>query len=229
MYALSVRMRDPLGPIPSPAASTPHAERFWHPTILPPPPPGTAPDPGPAETGDVLGIDRRQGPRHGDAPLGSAATALDHDPVTPRMLGLRSRYGWSLCRGLAICPTGLLVRGVDLLDPHQGPDDADEARATLKTLAPALGATRRGGTRSFLGLVCGCVLAPRLLEDLAEWGSGLGARRKPTPIPVTLLIPRPDEIAVEGVLAPLNDPQPDVLGIALDKDAVASVRARLQR
>jgi hypothetical protein len=233
-------MRDPLVPIPSPAAPTKRAEGFWTPVCLPPPlPAADAPphDPlaGLRGRGDLLGIDRRHAQRDGDEQKGSSRTAALHEPISGRILGLRSRHGWTLCRGLALHPAGLLVLGVDPLDPHLAPHLAEEARAVLPALAPVLGASRRAGARgchSLLGLVGGCLLAPRLLEDLAHWGSGV------RPIPVTLCVPGsrtrrrggdPPALCVDGMLAPMTDPGPDVLAIALTAEAHARLRPHIVR
>jgi hypothetical protein len=204
-------MRDPIGPIPSPAVPTPHALRFWRPGSLPPPlPPAFEAAP------PVTGIDRRQAER---------AAALDdsdhrqdrivdtHEPVVEMILGLQSRRGWTLCRPLTLCRAGLLVRRADLLDPRV----AD----VVPLLAPR---------RSLLGLVSGCLLAPRLLEDLAHWGS----HRRPAAVPVTLIVPStrarsgdPPALTVAGTLAPLTDPSRDVLAIALAPDEHARLRPHL--
>ena len=207
-------MRDPIGPIPSPAAPTPHALRFWKPGSLPPPLPSAfETDPPPT------GIDRRQSERAAaldDSDRRQDRVVDTHEPVVGMILGLQSRRGWTVCRPLTICRAGLLVCRADLLDPR------------VADLVPLLAPL--GTTRSLLGLVSGCLLAPRLLEDLAHWGS----HRRPAAVPVTLLVPPtragsgdPPALTVAGTLAPLTDPSRDVLAIALSPDEHARLRPHL--
>jgi hypothetical protein len=200
-----------------------------------------------AGRGDVRGLDRRSEARHPGSHAGSStARALgsaQHVPLDV-VFGLRTRQGWALVRGVCMSASGLVVQLFDLLDPTLDPPRRRIARRTFAQLAARLGApgarTRSPGRGSSpLAAVGGCVLAGRVVADLSVWSNGRPARPSsraaPRPVSATLVVPVARRhaapaacnrgggpvVQIPAELAPLNDPRPDVLGIALTEAAVA--------
>jgi hypothetical protein len=241
-------MRDPLAPIPSPARDP----GFWRSTTAPRAtrlPSHLRPDPGDDEyapmrllgrdQGDTHGLDRRgqrrpsmhaPGQAHGtDRLLSAAHRRLD------LVLGLSTSHGWAIVRTLSVAPAGLLLHLLDLLDPGLRPEHRARGQLVLRRLAPVLGAPLRASAvhepGSPLATVGGCLLAPRVVADLSSWASKPVARRgtstrRPASLTVTLLDAADSGMhGIEGELAPMTDPQPQVLAVALG----AAALARLER
>jgi hypothetical protein len=238
-------MRDPVAPIPSPFVVTERARGFWSVGRPPPPPhrdepPSYDPTRLLVERGDVLGIDRRAGPRaSNDATPGSAVTAARHVDVRA-YFGLQTPGGWALVRGLCMSPRGVLVHLFDPCDPELDADEIGVAGTVFRRLAPVLDrhATAGRPAGSPLAAVGGCVLAPRVVADLSRWANGRATRRScggRRAIDATLVLPLRESSGdgaferIPGEIVPLNDPHPDVLGIALDSDAVRRFARALAR
>ncbi len=255
-------MRDPVEPIPSPHASSAFARTYWEcsgpPQWQPSSEVARGYDPGRLLSGreDLLGIDRRSHARDARAslaPRGSRLTAAHHRPVEA-LLGLRSRHGWAMVRSLAMAPTGLLVRLVDVRDPELDEEERRRGRTTFARLCAELGAPRgarptpslereanASAPSSPLAAIGGCVLARRVVADLSHWVNVRPHRpssRAAQELPVTLVVPcrrgatpgRPSPhggrspsrvtlVQIPGTLAPLSDPQPEVLAVALSPAA----------
>lgn len=163
-----------------------------------------------------LGLDRRGGPRRRDAePIVDGFTAASHRPL-PLMFAVGVGGHWALMTGLSCSPHGVLLRA---LDPH----DAALEAPRLDVLA----AWRRLGTRlgtqaSPLWFSTVCIGARTLVAAMA-------ALAVASPLEVTL-VPLDDEPTLRGqtfhgVLAPLSDPAPHVLGIALAEDVLRRLAA----
>ncbi|MBK8263963.1 MAG: hypothetical protein IPK80_21835 [Nannocystis sp.] len=245
-------MRDPLAPIPAPAADPAFWECTHTPRITRPSLPiksEAAAERGldyqplrllRRNEGDTHGLDRRSQRRHaltgaprighGEAQILSAA----HAPLD-RIFGLTTAHGWALVRTISLAPAGLLVHHLDLLDPHLAPPRRRAARAALRALSSALTAGLHPRAlhqpSSPLALVGGCLLAARVIADLSTWASLPSARRGCAGAPsevdeVALLCPQGDGIArIDGELVPMTDPQPQVLAIALTPAARAALLA----
>jgi hypothetical protein len=222
-------MRDPRAPIPSPPARPDFWRRDAAPAAAANPSVAPARDFDPtrllAPRGDLRGIDRREHVRGG--PTASASTpagrlvAASHRRLDA-VVGLRTAQGFALVRTLSLAPTGVLVHLLDLLDPDLDPPLRRRGREVLALLAPSLGTP--------LATVGTCLLAPRVVADLAAW---VAARREGTStergtpdasLRVGLVIPPrsrgpcPDPrrwVVVDGELSPLVDPDPRVLGVSL--------------
>lgn len=236
-------MRDPVAPIPSPFAASDTARGFWH-AAHRPPAPRAADDPN-ASTydptrilngrGDMLGIDRRGVPRRrDDASVGSPITAARHVDVRA-FFGLQTLSGWAFVRSMCMSPGGVLVQLFDPRDRDLDPDERRIARTIFGRLAARLGPHVRSGHQSSpLAAVGGCVLAPRVVADLSRWANGRVARRSshagrrtlfatlviPTGTPRAVPGARSAIVRIPGEIVPLNDPRPDVLGVALGTDAL---------
>lgn len=245
-------MRDPLAPIPSPAASP----TFWHTAEVP----RTTRVGGDQlvdefsplrllqrDQGDTHGLDRRsrrrdmseetaiREPEHGTGRLLSAVhTARRH------VLGLCTAHGWALVHTVSVAPSGVLLHLLDLLSPQLGADLRRDGRALLGRLAPVLGAPLHPRALhepgSPLATIGGCLLAPRVIADLSSWASQPIARRGasrggPGAFTVTLLVPCADAdggvARIEGELVPMTDPGPRVLAVALSPHALAALEREL--
>lgn len=191
-------MRDPVRPIPSPAAALrgdPRARRFWQgePDLAPLQRAGQFDPidllPGPAR--DLRGLDRRTRaradgldgrPSTTEAPSVDGArqlVAATHEPLDA-VLGLvcrgPDRGHWSLVRTISLSPQGVLVRLLDLMDPRAEPHDIARGREVMARLIPILGrpgsrrSDRNGPSRgaSPLATVGSCVLAPRMVAALSQ-------------------------------------------------------------
>lgn len=195
---------------------------------------------------DSTGIDRRVQPRTraqrgDDGGDGGRVLAAQHRKLEA-VVGLRTAKGWLLMRTLSVAPGGVLVRLIDLLDPDLDPGDRARGRTALTRLAPALGAPLRpdagASTRELggspLATVGHCLLQNRILADLAQWANHRGGRRSSrvhdeSALAVNIVVPIDgtagerarlrDMPTVFGHLAPLTDPQPGVLAVALSPAA----------
>lgn len=165
-------------------------------------------------------LDRRGGPRRRDAePVVDGFTAASHRPL-PLTFAVGIGGHWALMTGLSCSPHGVLLRA---LDPH----DAALEAPRLDVLA----AWRRLGTRlgpqaSPLWFSTVCIGAKTLVAAMAELAIA-------SPLDVTLVplddVPALRGLTLHGVLAPLSDPAPHVLGIALGDDALRCLTAALAR
>jgi hypothetical protein len=240
MCLLCSKMRDPASPIPSPLSRSPSADGFW--MRAGPPPPGSPRDrtaPIRSQSYDPLrllaphedrGIDRRAGPRDDPRAKSSRLVATHHVPARA-VLALRSRAGWALVRTLSLSPQGVLVTLLDLLDRDVEPQERATGRALLARLSARSPRTRAPhpplGPTSMLSVVGGCVLARRVVADLAAWSASTARSRRggARSLPVTLVVPSPrdpDALAqIPGDLAPLTDPHPEVLAVVLSPASIA--------
>lgn len=193
--------------------------------------------------GDSLGIDRRSRRRHG---LAQGSATIDHGggrlisaahrPLR-RVLGLTSAHGWALVQTLSITATGVLVHLLDMMRGDLDDELSMLGRAALRRLAPILAAPIRPRAihphGSPLATVGGCILAPRVIADLASWASHPTSRRGSSQEPstahaVTLLMPTADGqplLRMRAELVPMTDPQPEVLALALSPAALVRLGA----
>lgn len=177
-----------------------------------------------------LALDRRGGPRHGDRPpLVDRFTAATHRPL-PLVLGLGVHGRWALVKGLSIGPAGVLVHLLDTTDPELDPRDRVASSVWMR-LARCADPQR---VPSPLWLSSCCVQAPALVAELSR----RAALRGHVETPQVVLVPlgwhgsapaRPDPAMPQlvGTLAPLADPRPQVLGIALADAELATLRTLL--
>ncbi|MBL8948970.1 MAG: hypothetical protein JNK45_37710 [Myxococcales bacterium] len=182
-------------------------------SMLPPPlslaPRDASPIPPPC-------LDRRGGPRRRDAePVVDGFTAASHRPL-PLTFAVGVGGHWALMTGLSCSPHGVLLRALD-------PRDAALEAPRLDVLAAwrRLG-TRMGPQASPLWFSTVCIGARALVAAMAEVALA-------SPLEV-VLVPLDDGPALRGrtfhgVLAPLSDPAPHVLGIALGDDALRCLAA----
>lgn len=236
-------MRDPRSPIPSPARD----REYWDRGCPPPIADASASDRPSSydptrllrpRRADALGLDRRDGPRERGTVRtlsGQGLVSASHRRVTA-VLGLRTVQGWAIARTLSLAPNGVLLHHLDLLDAELDAPIRDLGRRALSALAPLLGAPLRPGRpqpSSPLATVGTCILARRVVADLAAWatpretGPVSGNRPSNRGLTVGLVIPpltrgptaassRQRVALVEGELVPLNDPDPQVLGVCLN-------------
>jgi hypothetical protein len=125
-----------------------------------------------------------------------------------------------------------LVELLDLLDPSLDPPVAVRGRRALAALAPWLpGGTRAGAASSPLSTVGACLLARRLVAELAAWAAS--SERWSPAFAVELVVPPPDPrsspVRIAGELSGLNDPSPCVLAIALERPRLRAVESLLRR
>lgn len=172
-----------------------------------------------------------------------ALETLSHANVS-LFLALRSPRGAALVRTLAVSPRGVLLRQVDPGHADLSEGERERCRAAVASLSPVfseLCSSGRPGVRgvvsSPLATVGGVLLGRRVVSDLCAWQSAVRRRGRAASIGVSLYLPplRTRSTAtqptvggaphlrlrnlerLDGQLAPLNDPQPGVLAIALDR------------
>jgi hypothetical protein len=228
-------MRDPYAPIPT-------SPRWWtRAPARPPAPPGrvridAAPHATQTDTYDPvrllepstdrLGIDRRRRARGAPSAEDPGARAdlelLDvvstaHVRVR-RVLGLvAGRTAPSLVQVVSWCPHGVLARALDPTDKHASTRGRAATHRAFRALLPELSR----GDPSPLFAASLAVLSSRVVRDLAE--------AAPRRLAVQLVLPRPEAagraaLRIRGELAPLTDPQPDLLAIALDPPDAQTLR-----
>lgn len=210
-------MRDPYAPIPT-------SERWWaRAPVRPPPLPRSVTahalaDPTSFDpislldpSGDRLGIDRRRRAR--------SPTRTPHeldtlrDVVSTRHVRVRRVLGLlagatapSLVQVVSWCPEGVLARALDPTDKEASARGRAATHQAFRALLPELAR----GDASPLFAAGLAVLSRRVVRDLAEVSHRRGA--------VHLVVPRSDgapALRLRGELAPLTDPHPDLLAIAL--------------
>jgi hypothetical protein len=239
-------MRDPRHPIPSPKQDPDYWTR-----PSPPPAPWTLADPveDPSRydptrllrprRGDNLGIDRRNTPRvrgEFDPAPADQLISSNHRRLDA-VLGLRTTQGFAVVRGLTMAQSGILIHLLDLLDPELDQPLRVRGQRVLAGLAPLLGAPDRPGritASSPLATVGTCLLAKRVVADIAAWASPDNASEPTSRAPSTraltvgVVVPpsahNPMSI-VEGELVALNDPNPQVLAVSMTAQSLA----RLER
>lgn len=209
--------------------------------------------------GDLHGLDRRGGPRRRGEVDGDPSQALisaGHRRLDA-ILGLRTRQGWAIVRTLSVAPNGVLLHHVDLLDPELDAPHRLRGQQVLRALAPLMGAPRRQGRHprpsSPLATVGTCVLSRRVVADVAAWATPnvpnptVSSRRPDRrELRVSLVIPPAGQAGypspyaspvrggqpvtvVEGDLVPLNDPNPQVLGVSLTPARVRELELLLRQ
>lgn len=199
--------------------------------------PAVEDDAGPRPTwlGDApLGLDRRGGPRDATEAQVDRFTARSHRPL-PLVFGLRTGHAHALLKGLSFSPRGVLLHLLDILDPEL---DAHERLGALGLTQLARAVGSRG--HSPLGLLTACMEARSHVADLsrrANATANVAAARGSWPSCTVELVAllrlghdRAEALAplrVRGVLAPLADPSPAVLAVALPETALAQVEALL--
>lgn len=221
-------MRDPYAPIPT-------SERWWaRAPVRPPPPPRSVTahalaDPTSFDpislldpSSDRLGIDRRRRSR-GPARVPGELDML-RDVVSTRHVRVRHVLGLlagatapSLVQVVSWCPEGVLARAIDPTDKEASARGRAATHQAFRALLPELAR----GDASPLFAAGLAVLSRRVVRDLAEASHRRGV--------VHLVVPRSDgapALRLRGELAPLTDPHPDLLAIAL---APADARTLAQR
>jgi hypothetical protein len=203
---------------------------------------------------DSLGLDRRatrrRTPQQDDPALlasegrGQALVRAAHEAMEG-MLALCTSAGWALVQTLTLSPQGLLLRHVDALDRDLQPETRVQMSRALRSLSPVLGAPerelRRGGSSPLANLGTH-LLGARVVADAASWShAGNAHPRARTSLEVSLLLP-PRTVGTgvsrltnaaqlprfEGRLSSLNDPDPRVLAVALERRAVDALRLQLR-
>lgn len=172
---------------------------------------------------DRVALDRRAGPRGDDRPLSiDRFTAATHRPL-PLLLGLGAMGRWAIVKGLSLAPGGVLVHLVDTTDPELDPRDRI-APAVWMRLARCAEAHR---VPSPLWLSSSCVQAPTFVAELARRATtpGLATTVELVPLAWRDRSEPPPALRCSGVLAPLCDPRPQVLGIALRDADLAELGA----
>ena len=195
---------------------------------------------------DSLGLDRRRQRRAEETEHANgghdahAVVAAAHRP-TDGVLALCTVNGWALVRAISLAPQGILLRHVEAMDRGLEPEIRMQINAALQSLSPVLGAPlRTRGGSSPLANVGTHVLGGRVVADASAWSSGNarpGGRKNGDPLAVSLVLaPRgrtqvrgmAQLAQIEGRLAPLNDPDPRVLAVALVPRAVEELRLHLR-
>lgn len=159
-------------------------------------------------------IDRRQLRRvedHGWSRTGPAQAhhAFDH------VVGLWTSRGWALVRTLSVCPSGVLLRLLDVLDPQTPDELRRRGQRALHGLSSIFGATNPEASApktSLLAHVGACLLARRAVHEASLYSKRPGEA-------ACIIVPRNHRsvpVNVCGVLSPLNDPDPATLAVALD-------------
>jgi hypothetical protein len=180
--------------------------------------------------GDALGIDRRRRARSGDT---EAEPALLDDVVFAAhlrwraFLGLTCDQGGAWLDAISVCPTGMLARAVDPTDPSLSFAERQRLGPQMRALLPQM---CRGATSPLVATGV-TLLSSRFAEDLGRWAQAPATRPATT---VTLLLAPPvgrggqhgEVERVTGVLAPLTDPHPGILAIALPAQVAARWMAR---
>lgn len=170
-------------------------------------------------------LDRRGGPRRSEhEPVVDRFTASTHHPL-PLWFALGYAGHWALMTGVSISPHGVLLRA---LDPTEAPLELPQR--------DVMGAWRRLGARvgiaaSPLWFSTACVGARDLVATLAERAHVGGCSSEITVdlMPLDLRSGLRD-VHIVGVLAPLADPAPHILGVVVDDlarrhlEAIAVVR-----
>ncbi len=219
-HALDRRAGPRHTPPPAPRHATAEASSLFHPPSLPTPAPIVEPEPDPP-----------------------ALETLGHAKIS-LFLALRSPRGAALVRTLAVSPRGVLLQQVGPGQHGLSEGDRARCRAAVASLSPVfseLCSSGRPGVRgvvsSPLATVGGVLLGRRVVADLCAWQSAVRRRGRAASIGVSLYLPplRTRSAAtqpavgsgphlrlrnlerLDGQLAPLNDPQPGVLAIALDR------------
>lgn len=156
-------------------------------------------------------LDRRGGPRRSDPD--DAATSVDrftastHRPL-PLWFAIGCEGRWALVTGVSISPHGVLLRA---LDPSEAALEAPQR--------DVMGAWRRlgvGMAASPLGFMGACIGARELIATLAARGSMTDLSVDLVPLDLRSSL---RDVHMTGVLAPLADPAPHVLGVLLDDAA----------
>ena len=235
-------MRDPLRPIPAPSSST-----FWQGQAAPPPSSraGAAFDPMSLLRGresDALGLDRRAHRRAANSPSdeardrGQALVRAAHTQIQG-VMGLCSPGGWALVRAISLAPQGILLRHLDATERKLEPELRAMINTALRSLSPVLGAPRgpaSQATSSPLANLGTHLLGRKVVSDAAAWSLDDAEA-----LEVDLVLPglgvshgvaggQARSLArVSGRLSALNDPDPKMLAVALDRRSVAELSRRL--
>lgn len=170
-----------------------------------------------------VALDRRAGPRGDDRPLAiDRFTAATHRPL-PLLLGIGAMGRWAIVKGLSLAPGGVLVHLVDTTDPQLDPRDRIAPSVWMR-LARCANPQR---VPSPLWLSTSCVQAPSFVGELARRASMSPSTTRVELVPLAWRdrSDPPPTLRMSGVLAPLCDPRPQVLGIALADADLAELAA----
>jgi hypothetical protein len=176
----------------------------------------------------ALGLDRRGGRRRTqDPPSRDPFTAATHRAL-PLVFAVGSAGRWALVKGLSIGPHGVLVHLLDATDRELDPRDRVGAAVWMR-LARHAHPIR---PPSPLWLSSCCVEAPALIAELARAASGPHPRARRVELVALSWLGEPAVAPRElprsscvGMLAPLCDPGPRVLGIGLADSDLARLTA----
>ncbi|HWB81751.1 MAG TPA: hypothetical protein VG755_42605 [Nannocystaceae bacterium] len=183
----------------------------------------TRPTPVDPHAPDRVALDRRAGPRGDDRPVAiDRFTAATHRPL-PLLFGLGAMGRWAIVKGLSLAPGGVLVHLLDTTDPELDVRDRIPPSVWMR-LARCADAQR---VPSPLWLSTSCVQAPMLVAELSRRAStqGMATMVELVPLAWRDRSEPPPALRCSGVLAPLCDPRPQVLGIALGDAARAGLAA----
>jgi hypothetical protein len=169
--------------------------------------------PASAHPPDASVLDRRGGPRDGST-IVDRFTAAMHRPL-PLVFAVGARGHWAVMTGVSCSPHGILLRA---LDPHEAALEAPELDvvAAWRRMASIIGT--RG---SPLWYSSAAIAAADFVGELATAGAC-------GPVAIELVVLDDGPLrghSFAGVLAPLSDPTPAVLGVLLgptQRDALAA-------
>lgn len=159
-------------------------------------------------------IDRRQHRREDELHWVRSGPAQAHHAFD-HVVALWTTRGWALVRTLSVCPSGVLLRLLDVLDPDTPAELRQRGQRALLGLSSVFGATNPAEPSpktSLLAHVGACLLARRAVHEASLFSKRPGEA-------ACIIVPRTHRslpINVDGVLCPLNDPDPATLAVALD-------------
>lgn len=170
------------------------------------------------------------------------------------VLGLCTVHGWAIVETLTLSPQGVLLRHIQASDRDLSCETRMQLNHALMNLSPVMGTPLRAGapwtdargrTSSPLANVGTHLLGQRVVADASNWANAPArSTRSADNLQVTLVLPPQARMSslraptsrrglaqlaqVEGRLSSLNDPDPRVLGVALDPRGVNDLRLHLR-